>query len=202
VAAALERHPQARLLGIVHAETSTGAHQPLAGLAELVHARGALLVVDAVTSLGGHELRVDDWGIDACYSGTQKCLSCPPGLAPVTFGERALARLDARKTKVQSWYLDVSMLRNYYVGGSGGRFYHHTAPINMTYALREALANNDVKALFVMPSFQNPLGSCMPADLPFKTFREAIAPLHETDWFPWLVSLGHPRDVRLVWSFV
>jgi alanine-glyoxylate transaminase/serine-glyoxylate transaminase/serine-pyruvate transaminase len=139
LAAVLEQHPQARLLGIVHAETSTGAHQPLAGLAELVHARGALLVVDAVTSLGGHDVRVDDWGIDACYSATQKCLSCPPGLAPVTFGERALARMDARKTKVQSWYLDVSMLRKYYVGGSGGRFYHHTAPVNMTYALREAL---------------------------------------------------------------
>ncbi len=139
IAAALKQHPHAKLLGIVHAETSTGAHQPLAGLAELVHARGALLVVDTVTSLGGHEVRVDDWGIDACYSGTQKCLSCPPGLAPVTFGERALARMDARKTKPQSWYLDVSMLRKYYVGGDGGRFYHHTAPINMTYALREAL---------------------------------------------------------------
>jgi alanine-glyoxylate transaminase/serine-glyoxylate transaminase/serine-pyruvate transaminase len=139
IAAALEKHPRAKLLGIVHAETSTGAHQPLAGLAELVHSRGALLVVDTVTSLGGHEVRVDDWGIDACYSGTQKCLSCPPGLAPVTFGERALARMDARKTKVQSWYLDVSMLRKYYLGGSGGRFYHHTAPVNMTYALREAL---------------------------------------------------------------
>ena len=139
IAAGLEKHPRAKLLGIVHAETSTGAHQPLAGLAELVHARGALLVVDTVTSLGGHEVRVDDWGIDACYSGTQKCLSCPPGLAPVTFGARALARMDARKTKVQSWYLDVSMLRKYYLGGEGGRFYHHTAPVNMTYALREAL---------------------------------------------------------------
>jgi alanine-glyoxylate transaminase/serine-glyoxylate transaminase/serine-pyruvate transaminase len=139
IAAALDRHPRAKLLGIVHAETSTGAHQPLAGVADLVHARGALLAVDTVTSLGGHDVRVDEWGIDACYSGTQKCLSCPPGLAPVTFGERALARMDARKTKPQSWYLDVSMLRKYYVGGSGGRFYHHTAPINMTYALREAL---------------------------------------------------------------
>jgi alanine-glyoxylate transaminase/serine-glyoxylate transaminase/serine-pyruvate transaminase len=137
--AALEKHPKTRLLGIVHAETSTGAHQSLAGLAKLVHARGALLVVDTVTSLGGHEVRVDDWGIDACYSGTQKCLSCPPGLAPVTFGERALKRMDARKTKPQSWYLDVSMLRKYYLGGEGGRFYHHTAPVNMTYALREAL---------------------------------------------------------------
>jgi alanine-glyoxylate transaminase/serine-glyoxylate transaminase/serine-pyruvate transaminase len=139
ITAALDRHPRAKLLGIVHAETSTGAHQPLAGLADIVHAHGALLAVDMVTSLGGHEVRVDDWGIDACYSGTQKCLSCPPGLAPVSFGARALARMDARKTKVQSWYLDVSMLRNYYVGGSGGRFYHHTAPVNMTYALREAL---------------------------------------------------------------
>ena len=138
--AALDAHPQVKLVGIVQAETSTGAHQPLAGFAELVHARGALLAVDAVTSLGGHELRVDEWGIDAIYSGTQKCLSCPPGLSPVSFGERALAKMDARKTKVQSWYLDVSMLRKYYTGGGGGgRVYHHTAPINMTYALHEAL---------------------------------------------------------------
>src|SRR6188472_1174766 len=141
IAAALEQHPKSKLVGIVHAETSTGAHQPLERLAKLAHARDALLMVDAVTSLGGHELRVDDWEIDAIYSGTQKCLSCPPGLSPVSFGERALAAMDARKTKVQSWYLDVSMLRKYYTGGGGGgRVYHHTAPINMTYALREALA--------------------------------------------------------------
>ena len=142
IAAAFDQHPETRLLGIVHAETSTGAHQPLEGLADLAHGRGALLVVDAVTSLGGHELRVDEWGIDAIYSGTQKCLSCPPGLAPVSFGDGALTRIDARKSKPQSWYLDVSMLRKYYTGGTGGggRVYHHTAPINMTYALREALA--------------------------------------------------------------
>ena len=139
IAAALDQHPRSKLVGIVHAETSTGAHQPLAGLADLVHAQGAMLVVDTVTSLGGHDVRMDEWGIDAIYSGTQKCLSCPPGLAPVSFGERALARMDARKIKPQSWYLDVSMLRKYYFGG-GGRLYHHTAPINMTYALREALA--------------------------------------------------------------
>jgi alanine-glyoxylate transaminase/serine-glyoxylate transaminase/serine-pyruvate transaminase len=138
--AALDAHPKTRLIGIIHAETSTGALQPLEGFADLVHARGALLLVDAVTSLGGHELRVDDWGIDAIYSGTQKCLSCPPGLSPVSFGDRALARLDARKLKPQSWYLDVTMLRKYYTGGGGGgRVYHHTAPINMTYALHEAL---------------------------------------------------------------
>jgi alanine-glyoxylate transaminase/serine-glyoxylate transaminase/serine-pyruvate transaminase len=141
IGAVLDQHPKVKLVGIVHAETSTGAHQPLEGLAKLVHERGALLIVDAVTSLGGHELKVDEWELDAVYSGTQKCLSCPPGLSPVTFGERALARMDARKTKVQSWYLDVSMLRKYYTGGGGGgRVYHHTAPINMTYALREALA--------------------------------------------------------------
>ncbi len=138
--ATLEQHPKAKLVGIVHAETSTGAHQPLEGWSEAAHARGALLAVDAVTSLGGHELRVDDWGIDAIYSGTQKCLSCPPGLSPVSFGDRALARMDARKSKPQSWYLDVSLLRKYYTGGGGGgRVYHHTAPINMTYALHEAL---------------------------------------------------------------
>jgi alanine-glyoxylate transaminase/serine-glyoxylate transaminase/serine-pyruvate transaminase len=140
IAAALAAHPKAKVLGIVQAETSTGAHQPIEGISALTRAHGALLVVDAVTSLGGHELRVDDWGIDAIYSGTQKCLSCPPGLSPVSFGPRALARMDARKSKVQSWYLDVSMLRKYYTGGGGGgRVYHHTAPINMTYALHEAL---------------------------------------------------------------
>jgi alanine-glyoxylate transaminase/serine-glyoxylate transaminase/serine-pyruvate transaminase len=140
IAKALESHPKIRLVGIVQAETSTGAHQPLEGLSELIHRHNALLIVDAVTSLGGHDLRVDDWGIDAIYSGTQKCLSCPPGLAPVSFGERALRRMDSRKTKAQSWYLDVSMLRKYYLEGDGTRVYHHTAPVNMTYALHEALA--------------------------------------------------------------
>lgn len=139
IAAALEQHPRTRLVGIVHAETSTGAYQSLAGVADLVHKHNALLAVDAVTSLGGHDVRVADWGIDAIYSGTQKCLSCPPGLAPISFGERALARMDARKTKPQSWYLDVSMLRKYYLEGDGSRVYHHTAPVNMTYALHEAL---------------------------------------------------------------
>jgi alanine-glyoxylate transaminase/serine-glyoxylate transaminase/serine-pyruvate transaminase len=137
VAEALKAVPDAKVFGIVHAETSTGAHQPLEEISRLVHDAGALFAVDAVTSLGGLPLEVDAWGIDACYSGTQKCLSCPPGLSPVTFSPRALARMDARKTKVQSWYLDMTMIRNYW---SADRVYHHTAPINMTYALREALA--------------------------------------------------------------
>ena len=136
VAAALAEHPKTKVLGIVHAETSTGAHQPLVEISRLVHDAGALLLVDAVTSMGGVELLVDEWNIDAIYSGTQKCLSCPPGLAPVSFSPAALAAMDARKTKVQSWYLDISMLRAYW---GEERVYHHTAPINMTYALHEAL---------------------------------------------------------------
>jgi alanine-glyoxylate transaminase/serine-glyoxylate transaminase/serine-pyruvate transaminase len=136
VATALKIWPRSKVVGIVHAETSTGAHQPLEEISRLVHDRGALLLVDAVTSLGGHELRVDDWRIDACYSGTQKCLSCPPGLAPVTFSPAALEAMDRRKTKVRSWYLDMTLIRNYW---SADRVYHHTAPVNMTYALREAL---------------------------------------------------------------
>lgn len=136
VRAAIASNPAVKLVGIVHAETSTGAHQPLEDIARIVRDHEALLLVDAVTSLGGAPLEVDAWGIDACYSGSQKCLSCPPGLAPITFSPRAIARMEQRKTKVQSWYLDVSMIRSYW---GGERAYHHTAPVNMTYALREAL---------------------------------------------------------------
>ena len=136
VAEALAAHPDTKVLGIVHAETSTGAHQPLEEISRRVHDAGALLLVDAVTSLGGMELAVDDWQIDACYSGTQKCLSCPPGLAPVTFSETALDVIEKRQTKVQSWYLDMSMIGRYW---GSERVYHHTAPINMSYALYEAL---------------------------------------------------------------
>ena len=139
VAEAVAAHPKAKLVTVVHAETSTGSHQPLEEISNIVHSAGMLFVVDAVTSLAGHELKIDAWGIDAVFSGTQKCLSCPPGLAPVSFSERALEAIDARSTPVQSWYFDVSMLRKYYAG-EGARAYHHTAPINMMYALREALA--------------------------------------------------------------
>ena len=126
-----------KVVGIVHAETSTGALQPLPEISKIVHAAGALLLADTVTSLGGTPVEVDAWQLDAVYSGTQKCLSCPPGLAPVTFSPRAVAAIDARKTKVASWYLDMTMVRNYW---GQDRAYHHTAPINMNYALREALA--------------------------------------------------------------
>ncbi len=118
------------------AETSTGAWQPIEEISKLVHDSGAMLLVDAVTSLGGVPVEVDAWNIDAIYSGTQKCLSCPPGLAPVSFNARAMEVVLSRKTKVQSWYLDVTMLAKYW---GVERVYHHTAPINMTYALYEAL---------------------------------------------------------------
>lgn len=125
-----------RAIAIVHAETSTGVLQNLAGLSDLARSRDALLIVDAVTSLGGHRVGVDSNGIDICYSGTQKCLGAPPGLAPITFSERATERIRARRSKVQSWYLDMTMVEKYW---GNDRTYHHTAPISMNYALREAL---------------------------------------------------------------
>ena len=125
-----------KLVAVVHAETSTGVLQPLDEISRVVHEQDGLLVVDAVTSLGGAPVGVDALGIDACYSGTQKCLSCPPGLSPVTFNERAIEVVRKRKTKVQSWYLDLSMIEKYW---GNERVYHHTAPISMNYALHEAL---------------------------------------------------------------
>lgn len=126
-----------KAVALVHAETSTGVQQPLAEVGELCKKHGALLIVDAVTSLGGVPVKVDDWQIDVCYSGTQKCLSCPPGLAPITFSDEAIAVAKSRKTKVQSWYLDTTMIADYWSDKT--RAYHHTAPISMNYALREAL---------------------------------------------------------------
>ena len=126
-----------KVVGIVHAETSTGAWQPVEEVAKIAHEAGALIAIDTVTSLGGVPVEIDAWGIDAVYSGTQKCLSCPPGLAPVSFSPRAAEVIQDRKTKVQSWYLDMAMIQRYW---ASDRFYHHTAPISMNYALREALA--------------------------------------------------------------
>ncbi|NQU21713.1 MAG: alanine--glyoxylate aminotransferase family protein [Candidatus Nealsonbacteria bacterium] len=125
-----------KVLAVVHAETSTGVCQPLEDLAAVAKEAGALLLVDTVTSLGGMEVAVDRLGIDAVYSGTQKCLSCPPGLSPVSLSPAALEKLERRKTPVVSWYLDMGMVAQYW---GSQRKYHHTAPINMVYALREAL---------------------------------------------------------------
>lgn len=133
---AVKANPDAKFLGIVHAETSTGVLQPLDEIANLAHGAGMFMIVDAVTSLGGMEVPVDRLGLDMVYSGSQKCLGCPPGLAPVTVGPRAVEHIKGRKTKVQSWYLDLTMIMRYW---GQERFYHHTAPVNMIYGLNEGL---------------------------------------------------------------
>jgi len=129
-------HDRYDLVAVVHAETSTGVLQPIPPVRALADDLGALLLIDCVTSLAGHAVEIDGWGVDAAYSGTQKCLSCPPGLAPVTFSARAVERMRARKHPVQSWYLDLSLIQGYW---GEERSYHHTAPINMLYGLHEAL---------------------------------------------------------------
>src|SRR3954454_5700858 len=128
--------PHARLVAVVHAETSTGVQNDVAPLAAL-RDTDTLFLLDTVTGLGGIPVEIDAWGVDAVYSGTQKCLGAPPGLAPVTFGPRAVEVINGRKSKIQSWYLDMTMISRYW---GSDRFYHHTAPISMNYALREALA--------------------------------------------------------------
>ena len=135
----LKANPDAVVLAFVHSETSTGVRSDAQTLCKLGHDHGCLNIVDAVTSLGGIELLVDDWGVDAIYSGTQKCLSAPPGLSPVSFNDAAMAKVQARKTPPQSWFLDLNLLTSYW-GPGAKRAYHHTAPINMLYALHEALS--------------------------------------------------------------
>ncbi len=134
---ALKAQKKVKLLALVHVETSTGALQPLTDASKLAKQYDTLFLADTVTSLAGHEVAVDDWGIDICYSGTQKCISCPPGLAPLTVNQKALDVVLKRSQKVKSWYLDLQMLSNYWVTG---RVYHHTAPVSMIYAIHEALA--------------------------------------------------------------
>lgn len=138
VEAALKAHPEASIVAFVHAETSTGACSDAQALATLAREHGCLTIVDAVTSLGGVPLKVDEWQLDAVYSGSQKCLSCVPGLSPVTFSPRAVEKMQARTHKVQSWFLDQSLVLGYW-SGDGKRSYHHTAPVNSLYALHEAL---------------------------------------------------------------
>jgi len=137
VATALDEHPDAKVVAFVQAETSTGAHTPPAPLTRLAHERGCLVIVDTVTALGGVPVLVDEWELDAVYSGSQKCLSCPPGLAPVTFGPRAVERVKARTTPCRSWFMDLSLQLGYWQ--SGTRVYHHTAPVNALYGLHESL---------------------------------------------------------------
>lgn len=135
---ALKANADARIVAMVHAETSTGAQSDVPSLVKLARAHGCLTIVDAVTSLGGTPLMVDEWEIDAIYSGSQKCLSCTPGLSPVSFSERALEKVRNRQTRVQSWFMDLNLVMGYW-GTGAKRAYHHTAPINALYALHEAL---------------------------------------------------------------
>ena len=135
---AMEQHPNARALAFVHAETSTGAFSDAGALCQLAGERGMLSIVDTVTSLGGIDVDVDAWGADAVYSGTQKCLSCVPGISPVTFSERAVGVIQGRAHRVQSWFLDMQLVMGYW-GQNRKRAYHHTAPVNALYALHESL---------------------------------------------------------------
>ena len=135
---ALKAHPDVKVVAFVHAETSTGAQSDAKTLVEIAHKHDCLTIVDAVTSLGGSPLKVDEWNIDAIYSGTQKCLSSPPGLSPVSFGERAIEAIKNRNSKVQSWFLDLNLVMGYW-GSGAKRAYHHTAPINNLYGLHESL---------------------------------------------------------------
>lgn len=138
VEAALKEHSDAKIVAFVHAETSTGACSDVKAICDIAHQHECLTIVDAVTSLGGVELKVDEWGVDAIYSGTQKCLSCTPGLSPVSFNDAALEKIRNRKTKVQSWFLDLNLVMGYW-GQGAKRAYHHTAPVNALYALHESL---------------------------------------------------------------
>ncbi|HEB97307.1 MAG TPA: alanine--glyoxylate aminotransferase family protein [Sedimenticola thiotaurini] len=135
---ALKANPDAKIVAFVHAETSTGAQSDARTLVKLAHRHDCLTIVDTVTSLGGTPVKVDVWGIDAVYSGTQKCLSCVPGLAPVSFNERAQEKIRSRGSRVQSWFLDLNLVMGYW-GGGAQRSYHHTAPVNTLYALHESL---------------------------------------------------------------
>lgn len=135
----LGEHPDSVAVAFVHAETSTGVRSDAKAIAEVAREHDCLVIADCVTSLAGVELRVDDWGLDVVYSGSQKCLSCVPGLSPITFSQKAVDKIKNRKTKVQSWFCDVGLLMSYYESGNKTRAYHHTAPVNSLYAINEAL---------------------------------------------------------------
>jgi alanine-glyoxylate transaminase/serine-glyoxylate transaminase/serine-pyruvate transaminase len=191
VAAAFDLHPDAAILAFVHAETSTGAQSDAAALCALASRRGALSIVDTVTSLGGIDVSVDKWGADAVYSGTQKCLSCIPGLSPVTFSDRAVERINSRKTKVQSWFLDMQLVMGYW-GGSSKRAYHHTAPINTLYALHEALVMLQEEGLSAAHARHQRNHRALVAGLEAMGLAMAVAPQYR---LPQLNSVQIPAGV-------
>ena len=191
VAAAFDAHPDAAILAFVHAETSTGVRSDAEALCALARERGALSIVDTVTSLGGIELQVDAWGADAVYSGTQKCLSCIPGLSPVTFSPRAVERIQNRDHKVQSWFLDMQLVMGYW-GGGGKRAYHHTAPVNDVYALHEALLMLREEGLAAAHARHRHNHEALVAGLEAMGLAMAVAPEHR---LPQLNSVLIPDGV-------
>ncbi len=187
---AIEKNPQAKVCAIVHAETSTGAQQPLEEIGDFCRRKEILFLVDTVTSLAGCEVKVDDWGIDICYSGTQKCLSVPPGLSPITVSQKGVDALHSRKKKVQSWYLDLSMIERYW---GEERFYHHTAPISMLYGLREGLRIVFEEGLEARFQRHRTLGDRLKMELErlgFKLFAQ------EGHRLPMLTSVYLPKGVE------
>ena len=188
---ALKQHPDAKIVAFVHAETSTGARSDARSLCELARQHDCLTIVDTVTSLGGVELRVDDWGIDAIYSGTQKCLSCTPGLSPVSFSDKALEAISSRKSPVQSWFMDLNLVMGYW-GENAKRSYHHTAPINALYGLHEALVMLQEEGL------DNAWARHMKHHLALRAGLEAIGinfVVDENDRLPQLNSVYIPEGV-------
>jgi alanine-glyoxylate transaminase / serine-glyoxylate transaminase / serine-pyruvate transaminase len=196
IAEALASNPGARFVALVHAETSTGAHQPLEEVGALLRDTDTLLLVDSVTGLGGVPLETDAWGLDIVYSGTQKCLSVPPGLAPITFSAKAEAVLDRRTAPVRSWYLDVSAIRRYWGqpsgGGSGERSYHHTAPISALLGLHEGLRIVLEEGLETRWARHAEVGELFQSHL---LDRDATLLAQEGHRLPQLTSFGWPDGV-------
>ena len=177
-----------QLVALVHAETSTGVAQPIAEAAQAAREHGALVVLDCVTSLAGMDVRVDDWAIDAAYSGTQKCLSCPPGLSPVTFGPRALERVSRRRNPVQSWYLDLTLIGRYF---DQDRVYHHTAPISMILGLHAALRRVLEEGLEARFARHRAAHEALVSGLAGLGFEMLVAPEHR---LPMLNAVRPPVD--------
>lgn len=189
MAEAVER-TRPRVVAFVHAETSTGVLQPVQEIARAARAAGSLVVLDCVTSLGGLPVQVDAWGVDAVYSGTQKCLSCPPGLSPISFSAAALARVSARERPVQSWYLDVTLLSGYY---GAERIYHHTAPISMIFALAEALRRVEAEGMEARARRHRAAGAALVDALAPLGFEPLVAAEHR---LPMLSALRLPERIR------
>jgi alanine-glyoxylate transaminase/serine-glyoxylate transaminase/serine-pyruvate transaminase len=185
---AIERERPA-LVAFVHAETSTGVRQPVERIARAADAVGALSILDCVTSLGGLPLALDTWGIDAAYSGTQKCLSCPPGLSPASFSERALARVARRRTPVSSWYFDLGLLGAYY---GEKRVYHHTAPVGMIAGLAEALRLVDDEGMPARTARHEQAAARLIAGLQRYEFAPLVAAEHR---LPMLTALRLPDAI-------